>query len=68
MTNETLVRVGLGWVGLGWVGLGWVGLGWVEVRAWIKICIRHTENTELLPALAKAVVTWPYFSIYFKNL
>ena len=25
---------------------------WVWVRAWITICIRHTENTELLPLIA----------------
>ena len=35
MTNKTLVRVRVGVR--------------VRVRAWFKIYIRHTENTELLP-------------------
>ena len=37
MTNKTLVGIRV--------------RVWVWVKAWIKIYIRHTENTELLPNL-----------------
>ena len=43
MINKTLVRVRV-----------WVRVR-VRVRAWIKVYIRHTENTELLPKFSSDI-------------